>query len=1218
VLEEPIDPSAPEVCPFRGLAPFDSAHAEYFFGRERLVAELVARLVGSTLIAVVGPSGSGKSSVIRAGLLPSLAEGVLPGSEGWRQGLMRPGEHPVAELARALARVASGEDVPVGDGALAAPLESLRPNEQLVLAVDQLEEIFTACRDEGERADFAERLAALAADAGQRVVVVLGIRGDFYGRCAEYQELAAQMGANTVLVGSMRRDELRRAIELPARRAGLRVEPSLASALVGDVADEPGGLPLLSTTLVELWEERSGRTLRRSAYERSGGVDRAVARLAERAYGRLSPPQREHARAILLRLTDAEQPVPVSRRVALSELETERDEDAAAALAVLTERRLVTVDEEAVEVAHEALLREWPRLRAWLAEDFEGRRLHQHLINTAAEWERGGRDPAELYRGARLASALDWAASHDPELNELERGFLDESRAASEREAERQRHANRRLRTLLVGVGVLLAAALIAGLIAISQRQEARSAATAADAQRLGAEALGEDRLDQALLLANAGAALDDSLATRSNLLSTLLRSPAAIGVLNGDGDPFTAWALSPDGRTLAVADQDGTVTLFDTETREPIGTHQTPTGVFSLAFDPGGDSLALAGSGWRGSLRSAFVEILDPETARVRRSVPLGRQPAGPNLGFYNSVNYGPGGRSLIVTYSAAYRDDTADLFMRRFDPRDGTPLGRAVRVAPRSIVAAPLSSPDRRQIVVSTDRATYAVDAKTLRVVRRYRVGSPRSDAAISPDGGTLALRDPSGSLRLLDLRTGRMRTLEGARAGEFGIGVFSPDGRTLATWDESDVILWDVRTGLPTERFEGHGGDAGAQVFSPDGRTLYTAGEDSKVIVWDVAGDRRLGVPFRTGFAHERRAGAGESFPPAFAISPDGRTLAVARLDGRVELIDAETLRRTGGFEVFDGRPAVAIEYAPDGGTLAVAGVGGGVGLWDPASETRTGALLRAPRAPVKLSYTERNERLGNPHNVAALAFGQGDLLAAAEVGGTVRIWDLDRRELAGPPLRLPPAVTGLAFSPDGSRLAIPFGAILSKDDGIEVRDVGSGQRLARLPSGNEVRSAAFSPDGSLLAAGRVDGSALVWLTDGWSQVGQPLSLQEALALGVAFSPNGRTLATSHGDGTVVLWDVASQRPIGSPLPIPTDLRADPRGEEGATRSAYTTARFTPAGSRLFALREDGRAFRWEVDPNAWRQHACSIVGGGLAPEQWEEIVPEQHYIEACPSR
>ena len=575
------------------------------------MADLVARLVGSTLIAVVGPSGSGKSSLIRAGLLPSLV------------GRSAPRLRALAAGADETRRASGGGAGPRGDpvapreGERRAttrsprPWRPLRPDDRLVLAVDQLEEIFTACRDEGERTNFVEAIVAIAADPDQRALVVLGIRADFYGRCAGYPEFAAQMSANNVLVGPMRREELRRAIELPARRAGLRVEPSLTSALVGDVADQTGGLPLLSTTLVELWQERSGRTLRRSAYERSGGVNGAVARLAERVYGRLSPPQREGARAILLRLTDAEQPTPVSRRVPLSELETERDEDAAAALAVLTESRLVTVDEDTIEVAHEALLREWPRLRAWLADDIEGRRLHQHLINAAAEWESSGREPAELYRGARLASALDWAASHDSELNDLERGFLDESQAASEREAERQRRVNRRLRSLLVGVGVLLAAAVVAGLIAISQRQEARSAATAADAQRLGAEALSEDRLEQALLLANAGAALDDSLATRSNLLSTLLRSPATIGVLNGDGDPFTSRALSPDGATLAVGDEGGTVTLFDTETREPIGDHQAPR------RPPGRRRACGASTSIRGATRSRWPG------ARARASAP-------------------------------------------------------------------------------------------------------------------------------------------------------------------------------------------------------------------------------------------------------------------------------------------------------------------------------------------------------------------------------------------------------------------------------------------------------------------------------------------------------------------------------------------------------------------------------------------------------------------
>jgi WD40 repeat protein len=358
--------------------------------------------------------------------------------------------------------------------------------------------------------------------------------------------------------------------------------------------------------------------------------------------------------------------------------------------------------------------------------------------------------------------------------------------------------------------------------------------------------------------------------------------------------------------------------------------------------------------------------------------------------------------------------------------------------------------------------------------------------------------------------------------------------------------------------------------------------------------------------------------EDHRPAFALSPDGRALAVARLDGRVELIDAETLRRTASFEAFPGRSALAIDYSADGRRLAVAGQGGGVGVWDVESEEQVGALLRAPRGP----------RTVNPRTVEALAFGQGDLLAAAEVGGrarrrlgrtgsgspgAVRIWDVGRREPLRPPLRLPRSVHGLAFSPDGSRLAIPFGP-----NGVEILDVGSGERVARLSPDGEVRSVAFSPDGSLLAGGRVDGGALLWATDGWRQVGRPLALQTASTLEVAFSPDGHTLATSHSDQSAALWDVASQEPIGPPLPATS---ADPGSE------ASVTARFTPDGARLFVLSDPdpgerraatlGPAIRWEVDPEVWLQQACAVAGGGLTPEQWAELVPEQDYVSACPS-
>jgi WD40 repeat protein len=284
--------------------------------------------------------------------------------------------------------------------------------------------------------------------------------------------------------------------------------------------------------------------------------------------------------------------------------------------------------------------------------------------------------------------------------------------------------------------------------------------------------------------------------------------------------------------------------------------------------------------------------------------------------------------------------------------------------------------------------------------------------------------------------------------------------------------------------------------------------------------------------------------------------------------------------------------------------VAGEGGGVGVWDVESGERLGALLRAPRGP----------RGDNPRTVEALAFGQGDLLAAAEVGGAVRIWDVGRRELLRAPLRLPPDVLALAFSPDGSQLAIPFGAGPDEGpDGVEILDVASGERVARLSPEGEVQSVAFSPDGGLLAGGMVEGGALLWTTDGWAQVGGPLARQNTETLEVEFSPDGQTLATSRSDHSVALWDVASQEPIGPPL-------GKSWGEDAAV-----TARFTPDGARLFALSDPGEgsasnrwpATRWEVDPELWLQRACAVAGGGLTPEQWAGLVPEQDYTSVCPS-
>ena len=278
VASPEAESEAPTVCPFKGLAPFQMADAPYFFGRERLVAELIARLVGAPLLGIVGPSGSGKSSVLRAGLLPALAAGVLPGSESRRQVVIRPGEHPLEELHAAMA----GLD-----------------EEPVVLAVDQFEEVFTVCADEDERAAFIDELVHAAGSARRRHTVVLAVRADQYGRCATYPALSTLLAANHVLVGPMLADDLRRTIECPAQRVGLYVDPELVDALVEDVQGEPGALPLLSTALLELWQRREGRRLRHASYERAGGVRGAVARLGEHAFGQLDDAQQKLARRVL-------------------------------------------------------------------------------------------------------------------------------------------------------------------------------------------------------------------------------------------------------------------------------------------------------------------------------------------------------------------------------------------------------------------------------------------------------------------------------------------------------------------------------------------------------------------------------------------------------------------------------------------------------------------------------------------------------------------------------------------------------------------------------------------------------------------------------------------------------------------------------------------------------------------------------------------------------
>ena len=363
-------------CPYKGLARFEESDAANFFGRERLVAELVARLAEARILAVVGPSGSGKSSLIRAGLLPALATGVLPGAQPWRSAILCPGPHPARELAHRLHETGSPADGP------------------RVVFVDQFEETFTAGAERREQDEFVAHLLDVVDQPD--TAVVLAIRADHLDRCATFPELADRLDGNDVLVGPMRDSELRRTVELPVQRAGLEIEGGLVDVIVSEVAGRAGALPLLSTALAETWERREARVLTLAGYRAAGGVNGALARMAEDAYAGLPAGPRGATRRLLLRLCDSgeEGDLTLRRRLPLDEAIDKYDTDVRTALEMLADRRLLTIDSDSVEVAHEALLREWPRLRTWLDEDVQGRRLHRRLHDAARSWDAAARKSA--------------------------------------------------------------------------------------------------------------------------------------------------------------------------------------------------------------------------------------------------------------------------------------------------------------------------------------------------------------------------------------------------------------------------------------------------------------------------------------------------------------------------------------------------------------------------------------------------------------------------------------------------------------------------------------------------------------------------------------------------------------------------------------------------------------------------------------------------------
>ena len=1200
--------------PYKGLRAFEEADAADFFGREALTDHLVERIQEARFLAVVGPSGSGKSSVVRAGLVSALRRGALPGSESWRIVEMFPGAYPLEELEAALLRVSDTpsasllEQLEDGERGLLRALKRILPRDdsELVLVLDQLEEVFTLVEDEERRAHFLTILERAVSDPHTRLRVVTTLRADFYDRPLLYSGFAELLRDYVEAVVPLRPDEFERAISGPAERVGATLQAGLLAEMIADVADEPGALPLLQYALTELYERRDGNTLTRDAYRTIGGVSGALAGRAEEIHAGLSEHAQGAARQLFLRLvTLGEGAEDTRRRVDRGELGSIEVDQKAMAMAIdgFGSSRLLSFDRDprtgtpTIEVAHEALLREWTRLRRWIDAAREDLRMHRRLLTAASDWADSDRDQSFLLRGGHLAQFESWSAESGLALTDLERAFVNASSAEGRGEQLRQQRENRRLKALLAGVGVLLALAVVAGVVAFLQRQSAKHQANVALARQLGVEAVIEPRLDRAMLLAREAVHLNRSSATVGTLLSTLLRSPAAIATF-----PFPiqaqpgSLAVSPDGKTLAASDNQANVRFFDThahrESRPPLEriAYGTPAvysedGTLLAALSPASKPPGLA--------------LVDARTLKPVSVLPFDSRYAistTPRTPF----GIAPDNRTAFLAYGVPNPDRSdGPAYLDRWDVATGKlttiPLGSNGLLGASFVAAG-------KSIVTVTDTQITTWDARTLR--RLHTIGQPvkqQADVAgISPDGRTVAIGTSFGSVSFVDVISGRLTPGAAAHSAAVEQVVFSPDGRVMvSTGADARAIMWNPVTGQPIEALAGHGAPVTGAAFSRDGRTLFTASPDGAIFEWDLGVNRRFGQPLTTMATPPRLGYDAQLAPPPLAVSPDGSEFAARAGVSTVGIYSTSTLERLQMFPVEAGGDVIGLAWS-SGGELAVTGDSGHVQLWDVNGPPRFVRALHGLRSINK-----------QPEAVTTTAFSpDGHLVAAGDINhtpgytpyrfGSVAVWDTSGRRLWMTTNR--GWISTVAFSPDGTSIAA------AREDGaVLVYDARTG-RLERTlrtegATGLTFQTAAFAPDGRTLATGSWAGIMQLWDPATGAQIGHPTLVAASAVASIAFAPAGDTFATTGtSDGLAKLWTTKTRQQFGATFP----------GNPGQ----WGSARYTPDGSKLIVVYQDGKGFVWPVSRPAWEDHACAVAGRNLTREEWSRFVGGRRYVNVCP--
>ncbi|MFI0452037.1 NACHT and WD repeat domain-containing protein [Actinomadura sp. 6N118] len=1201
-----------EQCPYQGLAPFEADKTALFFGRARATRSLLDRLgprvrERGSILLVSGASGVGKSSLLRAGMVPALAEGMLPvdGSQRWPCLLITPTSNPARALAEAWTATYGGSVDKVEEwlredpgAALAGPLA---PDGRLVLVVDQFEELFTLVTGEQERQSFVGILHALA-NGPARAAVVVGLRADYWDRCAAYPQFAEAIQDGQIIVEPMTEADLRLAITGPAAAVGLEIEPGLVETILGDLrADrspddrfDPGALPLLSQALRNTWHKRENGRLTIRSYEEAGQVRDSVRRTADEVLQRLPAEDRKIAFKLFRRMTVITPGGRAARRPAtLAELHAaafapsipaaERRDRVGALLSAFAGQRLITLHEETVEIAHDALLTAWPALRQWIDPDLTAQTVYEGLIDDAGEWAGHGRDPAYLYRGVRLLSVDDsrprWEndpASFPPPGPTAE-AFL----AASTREARR---VGRRRRVVMAVLAVSSVLTLIAAVAALAAANDADRQRDLAISRQLAAQSEVADDPVAASLLAVAAWRIAPTSEARHRLLAAAARPGR--GTLKGHGSDVRTVVFSPDGKRVATGSEDSTARLWDPATRRQIGapfahpkTECSTSGVKAV-LGLQGRMLATA---CLGTVR--FWDV----AAHRETGAPLD------GGGVVSALAFAPDGRTLaIANLKGTVR--LYDVTARRWS---GAPMGRE---APGLIAVNPVHAvvftPDgKRLATASADRTARLYDTATSKQIGEPFEGHTRevNDVALSPDGTTLATAGGDRTVRLWNMATHRQigTPLENSQGGAaFHSVAYGPDGTRLATGGSDGATrFWDVTThqqvgvALDESHFP-----VRRVTFSPDGRFIAAAGADGVVRLGDPVTYQQIGGAMRGS--------------TTVALSPDGKTLAASGPEGTgtaIRLWDVATRRPIGDPEdtanerpatgrPASGRPVVkragihGIGFSKDGRTVASVG-SDGVRTWDTASGRQTG-----PVAPL-------GRRMG------LVEFSPDGNLLAVQLNDAILFWDVGARRETRPRIRVPghtEVLSAMAVSPDGNTLATA-----GFDRKVRVFDIATGRPRGGplgVTSNGLVDALAFSPNGVTLAITADDESVRLWDLARGRPVGAALTGFDSAVTTIAFSSDGAALATGAMDGSIRLWDLLTYRQVGHPLTS--------RVRGGVSGIAYGRDGRTVAAASAEAVR------LWNVAlPADLAAAACANAGRSFTREEWERYVPQEAFREIC---